>query len=98
MYGRVLITETVKDEFGEDVPEFNEIRSLKNPSTFLAHRQFIDPGEASTISLGIIMKAKERGFVTSVRGYLEDLQKNGMWISEELIHELLDLSGEVKGA
>jgi predicted nucleic acid-binding protein len=45
-------------------------------------------------TLGIIVLAKKRGIITSVRESLEKLQKAGLWLSESLVNETCQKAGE----
>jgi predicted nucleic acid-binding protein len=53
VYGKVLVTEIVAQEFGEPLPSFIEIRKLTNTSNFTILEQEIDTGEASSIALAL---------------------------------------------
>jgi len=53
MYGKVFVTEIVASEYGEPLPEFIEIRKLKDNYHFKILEQEIDAGEASSIALGL---------------------------------------------
>ncbi|WP_414550297.1 DUF3368 domain-containing protein [Anabaena sp. CCY 0017] len=44
--------------------------------------------------LGILLAAKQQGFVLEVRPILDDLIANGFWIREQLYAEVLLLAGE----
>jgi predicted nucleic acid-binding protein len=47
-----------------------------------------------TGTLGIIVLAKRRRIIDSIRGHLEKLKEAGLWLSEELIDEVCRRSGE----
>ncbi len=51
LFGEVLITEEVKDEFGLDLPEWLKVREVKNHSKKEALNLILDQGEASSIAL-----------------------------------------------
>jgi hypothetical protein len=53
IYGSVLVSPTVKAEYGKELPAFVEMRAVTNPNyeTFL--RGTVDPGEASTSALAL---------------------------------------------
>lgn len=55
MYGKVYVTDIVASEYGEPLPEFIEIRKLKDNSYFSILEQEMDAGEASSIALGLEM-------------------------------------------
>jgi predicted nucleic acid-binding protein len=47
-----------------------------------------------TGTLGIIVLAKRRGIIPSIRGYLERLKEVGLWLSDELVNQVCRKSGE----
>ena len=125
LYGTVLVTPTIRHEYGQELPSFIEVRSVKNHSYETLLRSVVDPGEASAIALclevadpllilddrkarnvaqqaeipltgtiGIILKAKERGVVPEIAPLLERLTDTGFWMSEELRLQALKLAGE----
>lgn len=47
-----------------------------------------------TGTLGIIVLAKRRGVIPSIRGYLERLKEAGLWLSDELVDQVCRKSGE----
>lgn len=53
MYGKVYVTDIVASEYGEPLPEFIEIRRLKDNFHFSILDQEMDAGEASSIALGL---------------------------------------------
>jgi predicted nucleic acid-binding protein len=44
--------------------------------------------------LGIILAAKEKGFIDLVQPLLDDLMVNGFWLNKSLYHEVLVLANE----
>jgi predicted nucleic acid-binding protein len=44
--------------------------------------------------LGILIAAKQQGFISLVQPILDDLRENGFWINERLYTESLQLAGE----
>jgi len=44
--------------------------------------------------IGILLLAKEKGIVTEVGALLDDLRKNGYWISDEIVEIARHLAGE----
>lgn len=44
--------------------------------------------------LGILIAAKQQGFISMVRPVLDDLRANGFWIRDRLYTEILQLAGE----
>jgi predicted nucleic acid-binding protein len=51
LFGEVLITEEVKDEFGLHLPEWLKFQEVKNQSKKDALNLILDKGEASSIAL-----------------------------------------------
>ena len=49
-----------------------------------------------TGTLGILLRAKEVGFLRAIRPILEQLQKTTMWLPEELVHLILAQANELK--
>jgi len=50
-----------------------------------------------TGTLGILVKAKQRGYLDSVAPIIAMLQSQGMWLNDKIIHDILRLCGEVRG-
>ncbi|MGC1393575.1 MAG: DUF3368 domain-containing protein [Coleofasciculaceae cyanobacterium] len=44
--------------------------------------------------LGILLAAKQQGFIPTVQPVLDDLMEQGFWIREQLYAEILQLAGE----
>lgn len=53
LFGEILITQEVKDEFGLDLPNWIKVREIKNQSKKEAFNLILDKGEASSIALGL---------------------------------------------
>ncbi|MFM8492256.1 MAG: DUF3368 domain-containing protein [Bacteroidota bacterium] len=53
VFGRILTTPEVADEFGESLPEWIEIRSPKNHKEIKRLESLVDIGEASAIALAL---------------------------------------------
>ncbi len=47
-----------------------------------------------TGTIGILLKAKKLGLITNLRKEIELLRETGFWISETLIHKILQEAGE----
>ena len=47
-----------------------------------------------TGTLGIIVLAKRRGIIPSIRGYIERLKEAGLWLSDELVDQVFRKAGE----
>ncbi|MFB2971502.1 DUF3368 domain-containing protein [Aerosakkonema sp. BLCC-F183] len=48
-----------------------------------------------TGTLGILIKAKQRGYLGSVAPIIAMLQSQGMWLNDKIINDILRLCGEV---
>lgn len=53
MYGTLLVTPTVRSEYGEEIPAFVEVRTVRNPNYSALLRGILDPGEASILALAL---------------------------------------------
>ena len=53
LFGRVLITETVADEFGIPLPQWISTRQPQNARQLQLLELSLDPGEASAIALAL---------------------------------------------
>ena len=51
-------------------------------------------GYKLTGTLGVLLKAKEKGHVRSVKKLLNELKKKGTWMSPELVETVLKLAKE----
>ncbi len=51
-------------------------------------------GLTVTGSVGILIEAKKRGYVTAVRPLLESARRQGYWLSDELIVSAAKMAGE----
>ena len=76
LYGKVFITPEVSREFGKTTDNWIEIREVKDRKYFTTLSAFIDPGEASTISLAMEM--------TGPLLILDDLKARKRKIAERL--------------
>ncbi|MEM7510377.1 MAG: DUF3368 domain-containing protein [Bacteroidota bacterium] len=45
-------------------------------------------------TIGVVVKAKQQGVIPTAKEVLEDLEKSGLWISQELKEDILDLLEE----
>jgi len=45
-------------------------------------------------SLGILIKAKEKGYIDKVKPFLNDIMKSEVYISDKLVAKVLDICGE----
>lgn len=53
LYGRVLLTPTVADEFGMDLASWMDVEAPKDPVKLAELLRLVDPGEASAIALAL---------------------------------------------
>lgn len=56
LYNTVVITDTVKTEFGENIPDFIKVKNPKQEFSVKSLEQILDSGEASTIALALESK------------------------------------------
>jgi len=125
LYGTVIVTKEIQEEFGSTLPGWFEIKEVKDLNYQKILETIVDKGEASAIALtleldnpvliiddlkgrklakklnlnitgtlGIILKAKEKGIIKSTKGVFEKLKQSNFRISEKVETELLKLSGE----
>jgi len=124
VFGEITITEIVKSEFKDSLPEWI---TILNPSTnFHKGLEYIlDPGEASSIglavelknclliideskgrkisrelgisitgTLGVLLTAKQKGIITSLKPIINKINASDFWLSEEIITKVLILANE----
>lgn len=60
----------------------------------LARRHAQRLGLPLTGTLGILLRAKQQGLLSSVRSKIDELQHGGIWLSTRVIEETLHLAGE----
>lgn len=53
IFGTIIITQTIADEFGKDIPDFFEIQNPKSKKYQKILESFLDPGESSAIALAL---------------------------------------------
>ena len=123
-FGHIVVTEEVENEYGE-LPEWIEVKPLKDRKLYNDLRLELGNGEASSIafalenpeslliiderkgrkkaeelgvsiigSLGVLLKAKEKGAIDSVSRILQDINKTDFRISEAIMKKLLEEAGE----
>ncbi len=61
----------------------------------LARRHAKRLGLPLTGTVGILLRAKERGMVTSVAPLLEKLRGSGIWLGDSVVVEAMRLAGEI---
>ena len=119
VFGEIIITETVYREFKRPIPKWIQVL---NPSTNLHFglQGFLDPGEATSISLatefkgslliideskgrkvakefgiaisgslGVLVTAKNRGVIDSVKPIIEKITQTNFRLSDKLIKKVL---------
>lgn len=119
VFGQIIITEIVSKEFKRPVPGWIQII---NPSTnlHLGLQVFLDPGEATSISLalefkeslliideskgrkiakelgvrisgslGVLVIAKNKGIIDSIKPIIERIKQTNFWLSDRLIKKVL---------
>ncbi len=47
-----------------------------------------------TGTVGVLLKAKQRGFITNIKELLSELRIKGIWLSDKLVTEILKLANE----
>lgn len=51
-------------------------------------------GIAITGSLGVLVAAKEKGYIQAIKPLIEKIEKTNFWVSEELIEQVLEKANE----
>lgn len=125
LFGNILITQIVADEFGQAIPDFISIENPKDTNYQKILESFLYHGEASAIALalekddclliidelkgrreakhmrlkytgtiGLLIVAKEKDLISSIRDILNEIRKTDFRISEALLKEAINRSGE----
>ena len=125
VFGKVYITNEIKSEYRQAVPEWIIIVSVKNKSKIAELNNLMDLGEASAIALalelddsylivddiqartivkklgipfigtaGVLISAKKKGLIKIVKPYLQKLRSVGFRLSDTVIEDILEQSGE----
>lgn len=115
VYGEVITTSDIVEEFGEKLPDWIIIKNVTDKSTQRILELQIDRGESSAIALaleiknstlllddfkarkiaqqlgisftgtlGVIIKAKLKGIIPSIKPYLEKIKETNFRISSEI--------------
>ena len=124
LFGEVLISETVRNEYGEDLPDWIIVKRVESHQIEKILLLNVDEGEASSMALyleqtedalliiderkgriiakdlgikligtiGIIIKAKEKGIITNLSEVTERLEQTNFRLSPKLKQQLLDKS------
>jgi predicted nucleic acid-binding protein len=126
LFGSVKITEEVRAEFGENLPDWIEIVKAESSENKIILDIALDKGEASSIAyclehraesvliiderkgrkvaqqlglkiigtVGVLLKAKQKGVINSLKEKLEQLEKTDFRISAEIKEDILKRAGE----
>jgi predicted nucleic acid-binding protein len=115
VYGEIVTTTEIADEFGDPLPDWVEITSVKDKSRQQLLEMQLDKGESSAIALaletpdstvilddykarkiaeqlgilytgtiGIIIKAKQLGIISSIKPFLNKIKQTDFRLSVEL--------------
>lgn len=124
-YESVYITAPIAKEYGKSLPDWIQIKQVRNIALQHTLTQIIGEGEASAIaltfnlpetlvvlddlkarkvakslkikitgSLGILVRAKERGYIDKLLPVLNKVQQTDFRISENIIRKILIVAGE----
>jgi predicted nucleic acid-binding protein len=125
VYGHILTTNDIANEFGEILPDWVTIKDVKDKYRQQLLEMQIDKGESSAITLaletpdstlilddykarriaeqlklpytgtiGVIIKAKLLGYITSIKPLLESIRQTDFRISEEVELQALKEANE----
>ncbi len=126
LFGEVLISEEVSNEFGEALPDWIIVKKVESHQIEKILLLNVDEGEASAMALyleqteeallviderkgrsvakdlgikiigtiGIILKAKEKGIITNLSEIIERLEQTDFRLSPKLKQQLLDKNTE----
>ena len=99
-FGEIITTKEVLQEFGEDLPNWVLVKSATDKYRQRILETQVDRGEASAIALAlefsksmlilddykarVIIIAKKRGIINSIKPYLEKIRTTNFRISEEI--------------
>jgi predicted nucleic acid-binding protein len=125
VYGQILTTKEIANEFGEQLPDWIEIKTVTDRFRQQILEMQIDKGESSAIALaleipdstiilddykariiakklginvtgtiGVIVKAKLKGLIPSIKPILEKIKKTDFRLSNEIESQALKEAGE----
>lgn len=125
LYSEVMVSEEIAEEFGEPLPAFIKIQSVKDKQKQILLEMQIDKGESSGIALameiehsvliiddykarkiaerlniaftgtlGVIISAKQKGIIATIKPLLEKMKQTNFRISEALEREAIKLANE----
>ncbi|HSW53924.1 MAG TPA: DUF3368 domain-containing protein [Ignavibacteriaceae bacterium] len=125
LFGTVIITSLIAEEFGNPLPEWISINNPENKNYQKILELTVDSGEASAIALAVehsdcllilddqkarrlaaelnlkytgtialLVEAKSKGYITSVRPIINKIRKTNFHLTPELEKKILKSAGE----
>jgi predicted nucleic acid-binding protein len=125
LFGKVIITSIIAEEFGTPLPEWISIKNAENKNYQNILELSVDRGEASAIALAVeqsdcllilddqkarrlaaelnlkytgtialLVEAKSKGYITSVRPIINKIRKTNFHLTPELEKKILKSAGE----
>jgi predicted nucleic acid-binding protein len=125
LFGMVIITSIIAEEFGFPLPEWISIKNAENKNYQNILELSVDRGEASAIALAVeqsdcllilddqkarrlaaelnlkytgtialLVEAKSKGYITSVRPIINKIRKTNFHLTPELEKKILKSAGE----
>jgi predicted nucleic acid-binding protein len=125
LFGEVITTEVVADEFGKYLPPWIRIQNSNDAASQFVLEAALDKGEASAIALalemdnclliidelkgrklarqlgititgtlGVLVLAKQSGYVSMLRPVLDKIKQTDFRLSEQLLQETIKEAGE----
>ena len=125
LFGMVIITSIIAEEFGTPLPEWISIKDPENKNYQNILELSVDRGEASAIALAVeqsdcllilddqkarrlaaelnlkytgtialLVEAKSKGYITSVRPIINKIRKTNFHLTPELEKKILKSAGE----
>lgn len=91
-----LMTDLGPGEAGVPALALEEKDALVILDDLLARRVAKLQGIKLTGTLGILLKAKQQGYLQAVSPLIEQLQKLGFWLSNRMQQDILRLAGELQ--
>jgi len=61
---------------------------------FVSHKRFLMNGVKTIGTVGILLSAKQKGFITLIKPFLDILMHNGFRISDVLYQQILERAKE----
>lgn len=125
LFGKVIVTSIIAEEFGNPLPEWISIKDAENKNYQNILELTVDRGEASAIALAVeqsdclliiddqkarklalelklnytgtlalLVEAKLKGHITSVRPIISKIRKTNFHLTPELENKILKSAGE----